>query len=80
MTESAPGVEPVTATVGPPAPFLGSGAFSQSPGQAAAWSGSLAVELPGAGAVPLTGPGFTAAFCRGSGELEQRPCADLLSG
>lgn len=80
MTESAAGVEPITATVEPPPPFLGSGAFSQSPGQPATWGGSLAVELPGAGAVPLTGPDFAAMLCRGSGELEQRPCTDLLTG
>jgi hypothetical protein len=80
VTESAPGTVPATATVEPPVPFLGSAALSQSPGGPAAWSGSLEVELPGAGIVPLTGPGFAAALCRGSGELEQRPCVDLLTG
>ena len=79
VTESTPGALPVTATVEPPAPFLGAAAFSQSPGLPAAWSGSLAVELPGAGIVPLTGPDFAAALCRGSGEPEQRPCTDLLT-
>jgi hypothetical protein len=79
VTESAPGALPVTATVEPPAPFLGSSAFTQSPGLPAAWRGSLAVELPGAGIVPLAAPGFAAALCRGAGELEQRPCTDLLS-
>jgi len=79
VTESAPGVLPVTATVEPPPAFLGSAAFSQSPGLPAAWSGSLAVELPGAGIVPLTGPDFAAALCRGTGEPEQRPCTDLLT-
>jgi hypothetical protein len=80
VTASDPGVQPVTATVEAPAPFSGLAAFSQTPDQLAAWSGSLAVELPGAGAVPLTGPAFAAAFCRGSGELAQRPCTDLLAG
>ena len=79
VTESAPGALPVTATVEPPAPFLGSAAFSQSPGLPAAWSGSLAVELPGGGIVPLTGPDFAAALCRGTGEPEQQPCTDLLA-
>jgi hypothetical protein len=79
VTESAPGALPATATVEPPVPFLGSADLSQSPGQPAAWSGSLAVELPGAGIVPLTGPGFVAALCRGSSELDQRPCTDLLT-
>lgn len=78
VTESAPGALPVTATVAPPAPFSGSADFSQSPGLPASWSGLLAVELPGAGVVPLTGPDFAAALCRGSGEAEQRPCSDLL--
>jgi hypothetical protein len=78
VTESAPGALPITATVEPPAPFVGSAVFSQDPGLPAAWSGSLAVELPGGGIVPLTGPDFAAALCRGSGEPEQRPCTDLL--
>jgi hypothetical protein len=78
VTESAAGVVPVTATVEPGGPFVGSASFSQSPGQPAAWSGSLGVVLPGAGVVPLTGPAFAAALCRGPGEPEQRPCSELL--
>ncbi len=80
VAESAPGALPTTATVEPPAPFHGSAAFSQSPGLPAAWSGSLGVELPGTAIVPLTGPAFAAGLCRGSGEAEQRPCTDLLTG
>ena len=78
VTESGPGALPIAATVEPPAPFVGSAAFSQSSGLPAAWSGSLAVELPGGGIVPLTGPDFGAALCRGAGEPAQRPCTDLL--
>ncbi len=78
VTESAPGVVPVTATLEPSGPFVGSASFSQSPGLPAAWSGSLGVQLPGAGIVPLTGPAFAAALCRGPGEPEQRPCTELL--
>lgn len=79
VTESAPGAEPFTATVEPPLPFVGSAGFSQAPALPATWSGSLGVELPGAGVVPLTGPGFAAEICRGPGEPEQRPCSDLLT-
>lgn len=78
VTESAPEVLPVTATVAPPAPFSGSADLIQAPGLPAAWSGSLAVEFPGTGVVPLTGPDFAAALCRGAGEAAQRPCTDLL--
>lgn len=78
VSESAPGVVPVTATLEPGGPFVGSASFSQTPGQPAAWSGSLGVQLPGAGIVPLTGPAFAAALCRGPGEPEQRPCSELL--
>jgi hypothetical protein len=59
--------------------FFGSAAFNQAPGQPASWSGSLAVELPAAGIVPLAGPAFATALCRGTGELEQKPCTDPLA-
>jgi hypothetical protein len=48
------------ATVHPPAPFRGTGTFDNPD-----WSGNLRVKLPGAGVVPLTGPGFTAGLGMG---------------
>lgn len=59
------GVQPVTATVTPPAPLEGTGSFVETPGSPPSWSGDLRVRLPGGGVVPLTGPEFTAIFCHG---------------
>ncbi len=53
-----------TTTVEPPAPFSGSASFELLAPRKAEWSGDLAVELPGLGTVPLTGPGIEAGFCR----------------
>lgn len=50
------------ASVTPPAPFAGSARFSHPKGSRPRWSGSLSVDLPGAPATPLTGPGFYAGF------------------
>ena len=47
----------------PPAPFSGSAHFEEAAAGPAAWTGDLAVPLPGAGMVGLTGPGFTARIC-----------------
>jgi hypothetical protein len=44
-------------------PFNGSARYRKERGVPPRWSGSLAVRLPGAGLVPLTGPGFSAALC-----------------
>jgi hypothetical protein len=60
---SAPGVRPVTATMVAPRPFGGTASYSEAT-DPPTWSGSLSVRLPGAGAVPLAGPGFAAALCR----------------
>jgi len=46
------------ATVAPPAPFSGSGAFQHGAGSAKSWTGSLAVSFLGAPGVPLTGSPF----------------------
>jgi hypothetical protein len=43
------------ATVTPPAPFTGTGAFVRNPDGSTSWTGSLAVRLPGLGTVSLTG-------------------------
>lgn len=60
------GKVPVTATIALPRPFRGTAKYRKEPGAPSSWSGSLAVRPPGAGLVPLTGPGFTAAVCRPS--------------
>ncbi len=60
------GKVPVTATIALPRPFQGTAKYRKEPGTASSWSGSLAVRPPGAGLVPLTGPGFAAAVCRPS--------------
>lgn len=48
------------ATVSPPHPFTGTASFLRNADGSTAWSGNLAVPLPGAGIVPLTGAGFRA--------------------
>ncbi len=54
-----------SASVKPPAPFSGTGAYQQGPGNAKNWTGSLAVSFLGAPHVPLTGPPFVARLARG---------------
>lgn len=49
-----------TATVTPPPPFSGSAQFERLPDGSTSWTGSLSVDFPGRGPVPLTGP-FTKA-------------------
>jgi hypothetical protein len=71
---SPPGVKPATATVALPPPFDGTGSFTEVPEAAPSWTGSLAVQLPGAGNVPLTGPDFAAALCQGRSIEELKPC------
>jgi hypothetical protein len=46
------------ATVAPPAPFSGSGAFQHGVGSEKSWAGSLAVSFLGAPGTPLTGSPF----------------------
>jgi hypothetical protein len=53
------------ASLTPPAPFSGSATFHLDEPRKATWSGDLAVELPGAGEVPLTGDGIVAGLCHG---------------
>jgi len=54
---------PNSATVAPSAPFSGTASFLVPPGAPAEWTGTLAVDLPGAGTVPLTGPQFESQLC-----------------
>lgn len=66
LLTSAPGVTPATATLTLPSPFTGTASYSKTPGSKPSWTGSLRVELPGAGTVPLTEPEFTAVLCEGT--------------
>jgi hypothetical protein len=79
------GAVPVTASVAMRGPFSGAGAYRAEAGSAPSWSGDLRVALPGAGEVPLAGPGFTAILCRGRSEDEdlehcQNRAGRLLAG
>jgi hypothetical protein len=73
VSVSAPGATPQEATLAPPAPFSGSATFRLRTPTEASWSGDLAVELPGLGRVPLTGPRFFAGLC------EESKCTKTLS-
>jgi hypothetical protein len=59
-----PAARPQTATVAPPFPFSGTATYERGPGNASSWGGDLSVDLPGLGAVPLTGPSFSVSLCR----------------
>ena len=74
LTLSKPGATPETALVKPPRPFRGSATYTASPDSRPTWTGDLRVPLPGAGSVPLTGPGFRAQFCRGTSEAILNRC------
>jgi hypothetical protein len=54
-----------SASVKPPAPFTGTGAYEQGPGNAKGWTGSLAVSFLGAPHVALTGAPFSVRLARG---------------
>lgn len=62
---AGPPFRPESATIAPPLPFTGAASFQASPGALAKWEGTLAVELPGVGSVPLTGSQFRPELCRG---------------
>jgi hypothetical protein len=63
------------ATVSPAAPFSGSASFHLESPTTAAWTGDLAVELPGVGTVPLTGEGISVGLCHGPSH-----CTETLPG
>ncbi len=70
------GEEPVTATVSLPRPFAGTASFVEEPPSPPSWTGSLHVRLPGAENVPLAGPDFTTALCRGKNQKKFKSCVD----
>lgn len=51
------------ASVTPPAPFHGSATFHLDSPTSSSWTGTLSVELPGVGDVPLAGSGFWSGLC-----------------
>jgi hypothetical protein len=58
------GVHPASTQVNAPKPFLGSATYSEEPvPPALPWDGSLRVELPGIGMIPLAGKGFHPTLC-----------------
>lgn len=64
FTVSPLGSTPISATVSPPAPFSGAASFEETTEGHGTWTGDLEAELPGVGQVPLTGPTYSANFCR----------------
>lgn len=64
LTVSPLGSDPISATVSPPAPFSGAASFEETTEGHGAWTGDLEAELPGVGQVALTGPTYSASFCR----------------
>jgi hypothetical protein len=74
------GAVPVKATVAPPSPFSGTASYLDQPGATPSWSGDLSVRLPGVGAVPLTGPGFSADFCRLHSPKHLKGCGAGIKG
>jgi hypothetical protein len=81
LAVSGPSVRPATASVAPPFPFSGAATLEHGRGTADTWSGGLSVDLPGFGALPLTGPSFSAKLCRKNLSClcpPGRPCAILV--
>jgi hypothetical protein len=69
------------AVIEPPAPFSGAATFLLEGPKKASWTGDLAVELPGAGKLRLTGDGLYAGACRGQKNCTAtlpKPLAELL--
>jgi len=58
-----PNAQPDSATVAPRSPFSGKASFHATAGSTTEWAGTLAVDLPGAGTVQLTGPLFKSELC-----------------
>jgi hypothetical protein len=67
--------KPTRVSVVFPKPMEGRAELVQAKGSPVSWSGSLSMRLPGAGGVPLTGPGLAVVYCRISlAEIEESPC------
>jgi hypothetical protein len=74
LRATPPGTDPVEATVKISKPFSGRATYREDPGSPPTWSGSLGVQLPGGGTVPLTGPGFGVGLCQGTSEKQLHAC------
>jgi hypothetical protein len=72
FVSAEPGSPLSAAELSPSAPFSGSASFALTPPRHGEWTGDLAVELPGYGRVPLTGPKIRAGLC------ETRACTPTL--
>jgi hypothetical protein len=68
------GTRPRAATLSAAAPFSGSATYRKRPGVAPSWLGSLEVEIPGEGTLPLAGPDFHAIACAYASNKLQRVC------
>jgi hypothetical protein len=68
------GSRPRGANLSASAPFSGSATYRKRPGVAPSWLGSLAVEIPGEGTLPLAGPGFHAILCAYAFNKLERAC------
>ena len=68
------GPRPRGASLSASAPFSGSATYRKRPGTAPSWLGSLAVEMPGEGTLPLAGPGFDAVLCAYASHKLERAC------
>jgi hypothetical protein len=68
------GTRPLDAKLSAAAPFSGSATYRKRPGIAPSWLGSLAVEIPGEGTLPLAGPDFHAIACAYASDKLQRAC------
>lgn len=79
VSATPPGTGPLSGNVALPYPFSGTAAFSRDSDSPTSWSGDLAVSMPGAPNVPLTGPGFSAVACSGKEETNRlERCADEM--
>jgi hypothetical protein len=58
-----PGGPLTDAIAEPPKPFTGKGVFHLESPTTSSWTGGLAIDFPGLGRVPLTGPGFGSELC-----------------
>jgi hypothetical protein len=68
------GTRPQGAVLSAAAPFSGSATYRKRSGVAPTWLGSLAVEIPGEGTLPLAGPDFHAIACAYASNKLQRAC------